>query len=358
MLHRISQILPSKNTLQKESPSSDLKFRSGDILKGIVIKKYPEGEILVSARGKEFRAFSGLNLMEGSTHRFQVKTAGSSIELKVLDGLIQKLGSPLQLWASNRSARNELAGILSEIIRNRNITGLSKGIVQELNCLQQLFPAIIYGRHSEDKAQWFSRFIMGNGMFWENKILNYLTGDRKNPLNKLMISDLKGILLVLRNKLIAVDVNDDQIESLSAKIQNAIHLIEQDQLLNLSSLKDGTGWFCFIPGFKEEGFNRAELFVEEKNPDNETRFSMVMDFTVLGMMEVNVCLAGSVIRVGISVDNEEKADFITENLPLLEKALKDTGMTTTNIACYVKDNNGRISSPFILGDNPSVHIVI
>lgn len=161
MLHKISRILPSsKNTLQRESSSSsDLKFRSGDIIRGTVIKKFPEGEILVSARGKEFRAYTGLNLMEGTSHQFQVKNRGSDIELKVLDSLIQKLDSPLQLWASNRSARSELTEILSELIRYQDIKGLPEGIAQKLNSLQQLFPAVIYGEHSRDKAQWFARFF-------------------------------------------------------------------------------------------------------------------------------------------------------------------------------------------------------
>ena len=111
-------------------------------------------------------------------------------------------------------------------------------------------------------------------------------------------------------------------------------------------------------GFKEEGFNRAELFAEEKPGDNEIRFSMLLDFTLLGQLEVHVALIDSSISIGISADSQDRADFITENLPLLEKVLKGNGITTGDIDCKVRDGDSRITNPYMRGNEPSVHIVI
>jgi hypothetical protein len=58
------------------------------------------------------------------------------------------------------------------------------------------------------------------------------------------------------------------------------------------------------------------------------------------------------------VEDSEKADYVTENLPLLENALKETGMVLGNIVCNVRNAERMNSNPFTSGDGPSVHIVI
>ena len=79
MLRRISHTPLPQHTIPNNPFQADLKFKPGEILKGTVIRKFPGGELLVSAEGKQFRAYTALNLIEGDRQYFQVKTLGPGL---------------------------------------------------------------------------------------------------------------------------------------------------------------------------------------------------------------------------------------------------------------------------------------
>ncbi|MBW2609903.1 MAG: hypothetical protein JRC68_06130 [Deltaproteobacteria bacterium] len=360
MLCRITHIQPSQRTALNSHLQADLKFKPGEILKGTVIQKFPGGEVLIAAKGKLFRAYTELNLMEGNKHNFQVKTVGPKIELKVLDGMIHKLGSPIQIWSSNRVARAGLASILLELSKAHNLSGLSRGLSQALKNLNQLFPSIVYNNQGDDSSLWASRSLLGSGLLWENKIVRYLLGKKNMPLKRLTASDLKGLLLSIGKIFSSEKQDHDHLRPLAVKIRQALFLIEQDQLLNVSSLREGLGWFWFISGLEEDGFRNAELFVKENESGDEIHFSMFLEFTRLGKMEVDASIIESVLGVKIRVEDTEKANFVTEHLPILEKGLQNTSLVTGSIVCDVKESQDLDFNPFPGGGmpSPSVHIVI
>lgn len=335
-------------------------FKPGEILKGTVIRKFPRGEILVAAKGREFQAYTTLNLKEGQRHHFQVNTTGSRIELKVLDDLIHKLDSPIQIWSSNRHARDRFAGLIRELIKAHNLTGLTKGSVQTLKNLSQLFPTIVFSDHGKDNGLWLQRFIIGSGLFWENKIVRYLLGDKNRSWKRLMAVDLKGVLLSLDGDLRTLEQDSDHIKSLAENIRQALSVIEQDQFLNLSSVREGLGWFWFIPGLKEDGFRKAELFVKEGKKEGETCFSIFLELSRLGQVVVDVAVMKGVISLKIFMEDRELANFVTENLSLLEKGIQEAGMMIGTIVCDVKEGLELDFNPFLDEEFQSqlVHLVI
>ena len=359
MLRRISHIHPSLRAIQRNNSQENLNFRHGEIIKGTVIQKYSGKEILVTAKGKQFHAYTTLDLLEGNKYRFEVKNEGYKIVLKVLDSLTHKLGSPLHLWSSNRITRNRIIGILRELSNAHNLAGLAKGTNQTLKNLDKLFPAIVFSDHGSNNSQWITSYLLGSGLFWENKILQYLSGEKNKSWKRLMVSDLKGLLLSLDKSLRVVSQDNDQLRSLAVKIREALFLIERDQFLNLSAMKEGLGWFWYIPGLAEDGFKNTELFVKKGKKEEGIYFSILLEFTFLGHVEIDASIIESIIGIKISVEDAEKASFVTKNLPILEKSIQDTGIATGKIVCDIKERQDLDINPFSeRGEQSSVHIVI
>ncbi|MBW1765227.1 MAG: hypothetical protein JRJ23_10905 [Deltaproteobacteria bacterium] len=145
MFSHIKGIHP-QTIMKTPSLQAELKFKPGEILNGMVVKKFGQGDFLVSARGSQFRGHTALNLMEGGKYIFQVNSSISGIELKVLDGMVQKAGLPMVVksWAASRGVRNKLVDILTRLGDAQNTDGLSKETGQFLKKLTRLFPSIIY----------------------------------------------------------------------------------------------------------------------------------------------------------------------------------------------------------------------
>ena len=360
MLRPINPIQVSNKPHLRAPIQDGLTFKPGEIFQGIVLRKYPGGDVLVSSRGTQFLAHTALNLLEGQKHRFQVKTLGRKIELKVLGGGIRKFQSPMHIWASTREARGKISETLMKLSAGGHLKGLNPESLSAFRRVSQLLPAVIYTGPGDEKLQWISRHLQGIGVFWENKVARYLLGKKDRPLKHLLTTDLKGVLLSLEKALGAQKKGGTELESLLLQAREAIHLIEQDQFLNLSSLEEELGWFWFIPGKGEEGFRKAEVFAEKGKEGEGLYFSMLLEFTRLGEMEVEVSLVGSVVGVNILLQDEERVDFITNQLPLLEAGLKKEGMTVGQLICDVKANQTIEMPPFsgIKGAPPSIHLVI
>ncbi|MBN1847742.1 MAG: hypothetical protein JW932_04075 [Deltaproteobacteria bacterium] len=330
----------------------------GDIFKGTVTQKFSQGEILINAQGRQFRAYTGLNLPERSEHHFQVRSLGSKVELKVLDGVISKEPSTLQLWASGRANREQLSNFLLTLSGARHLKGLSSLSIEALKNSSQLVPSIIFNDQIKNGKEWMARFLAGSGLFWENKIVRHFFGEKATSWRILLANDLKGTLLSLIKVLRSEKQGGEGLEKVIADIEQAVYLIEEDQILNLSSMREGLGWFWLIPGRTDEGFHGAELFVKDTKDDGEIRFSMFLSLSHLGSLEVDVSVIQSVLGIKVLVEDEQKVTYVKENLPYLEKALHGLGLGTGTIICEIKDVTDEETGPFSHSEGPFVHIVI
>ena len=268
---------------------------------------------------------------------------------------------PLLTWQSIPSLKGGLAGLLLELTTGRNLPGLNVETGNALNNLRNLLPALIFSDRSDDNFSWISRFILGSGLFWENKILQYLLGEKNRSWKRLVSTDLKGSLLFLDKSLQAEDHGDKDIQSIAEKTRKALDLIEQDQKANLSSLRDQVGWFVAIPGLEEEGFRHGALFFKKVMKGEGFHFSLFLEFTNLGRIQLDVTLIDSIIGMEIFTEGQEKADFVNENLHLLEVSLQELGMKTGRITCEVRELVGSDNLGPIPGEEeqPSpVHLVI
>ncbi|MBN2124028.1 MAG: flagellar hook-length control protein FliK [Deltaproteobacteria bacterium] len=363
MLSRLNQIQGTGRPITGAAPvrEGNLRFQAGDLFRGTVLRSYPGGEVLVAAGGKEFRARTELHLVEGSTYRFQVKTTGERTELKVLDEGPLRLRSPLHLWVSSRSIRNRLADGLLRLSAARNLKHLPPDARLALRDVHRLLPALIYRAPNGDQAQWVSRFLLGSGLFWENKVARFLLGEEAASPNRLQEKDLKALLLILdRNLALKGGSNQQALGPLSETIREALSLVEQDQFLNLSSHQEDIGWYWCIPGSEDEGFRKAEVFLEREREEEEIRLFMYLDFTRLGEVEAEVCMLGSNLSLRLAVEDEEREAFVSRELPLLGASLQALGLRPTTMHCSVREkrDEGRMEFLEERVKGPAVDLVI
>lgn len=326
---------------------------------GHVIEKNENREIIISLQGSLVRAQSEIDLVKGSSHYFQVKSTAPVVELKIIDGPVSKYGSPLLTWISGRTGRQRFESILNELIKIPEQLKLSQDTSRVIQRLRQILPAIVFGGNTNDDNLWCSRFLLRSGLFWENMIGRLFSGMEKDSWKKLAASDLKGLLLSINKCVRAEDLDNDLIQSITLKIDEAISIIEQDQFLNLSCIKAGMA-FWFIPGWAENGFKGAELFVKEIKENDEIYFSMFTEFSILGKIEMDISVVKSVISIKIIGEDKTKTDFIKQNIPVLEKAIHNLGLIKGDIVCEIMQGANYIMNLSSGRGNtcPSVHFVV
>lgn len=360
MFHKITQSQSPVHSFNKGRFQKALNFKVGETFKGTVIQRLPNREVLVGAMGRQFRAHTSQTLQEGRQYHFQVKSSGSKVELKVLEGEVNSQRFSPPDGASARETGTRLAKILMEISTARVPRAFPAEAKEALGSLTRLLPALVYNGTEKDAGKWLMQTIPVSGLFWESKVARYLMGDRQQPWKRMQAGDLKGLLLSLEKTLAEREDLDGQIKALAQKIREALHVIEHDQFLNLAALREETGWFLFLPGLRDDGFAGAEIFVEKNNEEENCRFYMVMEFTQLGHIEATITIARGAVDVMMLLGDEEKAAYVSEQLTQLEKALEKAGLRPGTIVCGVggKEDGEQMSFPENVRTAKPVHMII
>jgi hypothetical protein len=357
MSFNISDNNISDRSLQMSFHSGKLNLKNGEIIRAVVGARLPEGGTLLSVNGRLLNISTDLNLPEGSKQFFQVSLTGSKIELKLIEAPPLKPGVPVSTMTSS-AAKETLTGVLSELKTTLDQAGLSRLTANELQSLRQIMPQILYGNTRDHNGMWVKENILAGGMLWENKVAEFLADEKNNSIKKLIKGDLKGILLSLQKGLLTED--KDGSDAIATKVKQALNLIEGNQLLNLTTLEDGLGWLFVIPGLEKDGFNKAEIFLKKGDGKSGVFFSVLLEFTQLGQFEANVSIIESRTSIRILTDDEEKAGFVNDNLPMLDAGLKALGLCDVAISCAVRkatDIPGGLI-PALAGRSRDINIVI
>lgn len=341
-----------RRILEKTPLPGRVPFKAGEVFEGTVVRRLSCGEVLVSAKGGPFRAVTDLELHEGVRRHFHVRALEPMVELEVLD-------SAPGDRASLRTSRDNFLRILAHLSGLRGHRSLTAETRAALNNLDRLLPALGPGKGNSGGPQRLMNQILGSGIFWESKVARYLRGEGKDPWAGTAAGDLKGILLSLTRSLSGAEGQDPQMHHLALRAEEALQMIEQDQFLNLSAIREDGGWFFFLPGFRDRGFQRAEVFVEGREAEGSLTFHMVAHFTKLGEMEVSVHILKGVVQVKMFMEDEAKASYVSEHLSLLENALEGAGLKAGFLSCSVRETDENGMSP-VKGAQVSdpVHLII
>jgi hypothetical protein len=341
----ISRILSQENLLSRESSMKTARglpdFKQGDVFRGEIVRKFAHGEVLVRSGGKSFRAVTDQNVKQGEQCDFRVRSAAGKHSPAVLENL-PKTGPMLHPG----KGMERITALVSELSSAISLKNLSPKTSAVLRSLSNALPALVYRGPAGDPVSWLSRFVADGGLFWEGKTARCLKQGIRSNWKLRLGSDLKGMLLDLQRTLKSEKQESPQIESTCKKVDEALDLIQKIQLENRDLLRVEGCWFVFVPGGSDEGFQGAELYARRSMEEKEIRFSMLLDFTFLGPVEVTASVLDSAISVRFEVSDEEKAEFVRSNLGLLQEALNEKGLMPARVFCEVhetasKDGGGQ-----------------
>lgn len=310
-------------------------FKPGDRIQGTVVQRLPGGDVLLYAGRRRFQAHATAPLREGGRYHFKVLTPGPRMELKVLNReQPTRRASPLFLWASARKGRRPLGALLKEIaminVRGRQAPALKRA----LDPLKSVLPALVYRGSERAIPRWLSQAFVSSGLFWESKLARFLMrGGGQNP-PEWLTKDLKGILLSLEKALMEGESSKSQ-GFMLARAREALQFIEQDQLLNLASIRDGLGWYWFIPGLEEEGFQRGEVFSKGHKKGEGITITLLLQLSHLGLIKVDLSQFEKKIHVRILAKEEKTVECIDRRLQELKKGFEERGMSPGFLNCEV-----------------------
>lgn len=316
----------------------EIPFKPGRIFQGNVIHLKANGSILVATGGKTFEARTSIPLAEGKSYSFLVKTTSPHIELKVLTDEDVTRMSVAKRWISGQKDRILFGGLLRDLVAS-----------QPLKKLKHLLPLVLYQGPAPEDAAWLSRNLLNSGIFWENKVFRHLLlGHHNEPASTLTENDLKGLLLSLKKEMEGAVLHARDTQRQMGHIDRLLSLLENHQALNLDALRQGLGWYWFIPGADERGFLHGELFGKKAGKGNLHQLHMDLCFSALGAIHVDCVLQKKSVALSLQVADASVGLYLEENLSLLKKEIENKGLTVTRVTCEtVKEES--VFRPFIEG---------
>ncbi len=336
MLRPIQNNTPLKTLSGDTPPKMDIPLKQGDLIKGTIIQKLKDGDYIISSGGKNFRAHSAVPLTDGKNYNFMVLSSKDKINLKLIAGNIRVSRNIAGLFSPGSVIGSRITQALSAIINFQSIENFPKQVTGLITRLQDMLNCPVSAKNIPETLTWVSKSIRESGIFWEAKVLQLLTGKTGQLPKDMADMDLKGILLKILKSTEHPDEKEGMKE-LSIKVKDALHLIEQEQLMNINAIREGLGWFVHLPFINNDDFLTSDLFIKKDN-EGSLHFSMFLDMSFTGKMDIDVSIIRDSVGILIDVENENTKTAIMENIDELEKAFRDMGLNTGNIRCEVKEN--------------------
>ena len=313
----------------------EIHFKAGQTFQGKVIHQRANGSILVTTGGKTFEARTSIQLAEGKSYSFLVKTGPPRIELKVMRSEDVNFSSAGNRWISGQKDRVLFGGLLRELAS-----------FQSSRNLKQLLPLLLYQGPPQEDAVWLPRNLLSSGIFWENKVFRRLFLDQHNePVATLAENDLKGLLLSLKKETEGSGSPIRDIQTQVGRIDRLLSLLENHQALNLDALRDGGGWYWFIPGGDQRGLLHGELFGRKEEKSDLHHLHMDLCFSQLGEIHVDCVLLKENVALSLQVTNYSIGRLLEENIALLKKGIEEKGLTVARVACETV-TEGNVIHPF------------
>ena len=336
MLRPILTNNPVKATSEANKKKINIPLKKGSLIKGIVIRKLKDGDFIISSGGKDFKAHSAVPLKNGKNYDFIVLSSKDKIELKVLEIDNKSVGNIIKLFSSANVIGRRLTDALSVLVNSKSFKNHPSQVSSLIIKLQNMVNFPILKKDISEIMTWVNKNIQGSGIFWETKVIQLLTGKKGLMTKDMADTDLKGLLLKLIKN---IEKNSDDREGtkvISMKAKEALHLIEQEQIMNLNAMREDLGWFVHLPIIHDDDFLSSEFFVKE-NKEDALRFSLFLDMSYTGKMNIDVSIIKDTVSVHIDVEKEEAKDFIMESIGELEESFKNMGINIANISCEVQE---------------------
>ncbi len=312
-------------------------LKQGAIIKGTVQERLKNGEIIISSGGKDFRAHSSLALKVGRQYDFHILSVKDRVELRVIEGESPATGKIAGFISSANTTGQKLTRAISSVIYLPSIKNLPSQVSGLMDKLREIVKHPISLKDIPQVVSWVTRNIQGSGIFWEAKLLHLIMGKKGEAPREMADQDLKAILLNILKNVEKTLEEKEGVNALSMNVREALNLIEQQQVMNLDSMRDGIGWFVNLPFIDKDDFLSSELFIK-KGREGGLHFSIFLDMTFTGRMNIDALFLNETASVMIYVEDEMTRGFIIENGHELLDALKKAGFMTGKIRCETREN--------------------
>ena len=326
-----------KTAAKGDNKKINIPLKQGALIKGTVIQKLKDGDFIISSGGKNFRAHSAVPLKGSRNYDFIVLSAKDKIELKVLQLDNRPEGSIIKLVSSANMVGRRLTEALTVLVNPQSVKKLPTQASALITRLRSMVNLPDLNRNIKEILPWVNKNIQGSGIFWETKVMQLLTGKKSITSKEMTDNDLKGLLLKLIKNIEKNSGDQEGMKAISMKVREALNLIEQEQIMNLNTMREDLGWFMHLPFINDDDFLSSEFYVKE-NKEETLHFSLFIDMTFTGKMNIDVSFVKDTVGIQIDVEKEETKDFITESISELENAFKDMGVNISNIRCEVKED--------------------
>ncbi len=356
MLRPILTNTPLKAAPEGNKKKPDTPLKQGALIKGTVIQKLKDGDFIISSGGKNFRAHSAFPLKDNKNYNFIVLSSKDKIELKVLEVDSKTAGNIIKLISSANIAGRKLTDTLSALFNSQSIKNLPSQTSGLITRIQNMVNFPILKTDIKEILPWVNKNIQGSGIFWETKVLQLLTGKKVINPKEIINNDLKGLLLKLIKNIETKSGDQEGMKAVSMKVREALNLIEQEQIMNLNTMREDLGWFMHLPFINDDDFLSSEFHVKE-NKEGALHFSLFLDMSFTGKMNIDVSVTKDTAGIDIDVEKEETKEFILESISELEDAFKDMGINISNIRCEVKEKI-LVSEALETDINSSVDLII
>ncbi len=356
MLRPIQTNNPIKAAPEGKNKKIDIPLKQGALIKGTVIQKLKNGDFIISSGGKSFRAQSSVPLKDNKKYDFIVLSSKDKIVLKVLEADNRTAGNIIKLISSANIVGRKVTDALSVLVHPQSIKNLPSQAKVLIAKLQDMVNFPVFKKDISEILPWVIKNIKGSGIFWEAKVLQLLTGKKAVMPKQLVDTDLKGLLLKLLKNIEKNSGDQEGMKDVAVKVREVLNHIEQEQIMNINTMREDLGWFMHLPFINDENFLSSEFYVKE-NKEGALHFSLFLDMSFTGKMNIDVSIIKDTLGIQIDVEKEETKNFIMEGISELEYAFRDLGINTSNIRCEVKKEI-LVSETIEKEFNPSVDLLI
>lgn len=214
------------------------------------------------------------------------------------------------------------------------------------NVMERLLRKLKWSLESngESMAGPFQEHVEDSGLFFETRLKEWLlghsTGQADNTaakgLQRLLQSDMKGMLLKLKQTLLTnqttpVRTSDStRFEDLIKPLIKFMKQLEYQQVINYNLSHERKALYFFLPLSVDKRATTLEVkffFGDKKklqrNRQDRFNVSVRIDLPRLGRLRCDISLVRTKVSGAFYTEREELAALITENLPLLNTALKN-----------------------------------
>ncbi len=317
------------------SSSKTVPLRIGDIVSAEVLDVIDSGNVSLRIKSSDTAkesaiiiAKSGMPLSKGDAILLKIAGLGQEIKLQFVgyksskaedNLLIRQIRSILSEMPNSGLKINDVK-IIKEFFNSMPET--IKTLFSEFRAIANLLPEIAHMSHTSLKT-----LINASGVMFEARLK--LAAMEDSDIKKLIMSDLKGLLLKVKDSLLDTEVlkfikmsglKHKEITGAVVRLLNAIEFFQFSSYIN-------NVLYTFLP-VSWQGLRDGEIIFRKgkENKDDSYVCEINLDLEKIGKISAAITLFNKAIYISLYAERIETVSLIIAQKELLEKRFVDAGL--------------------------------